>query len=413
MNSNKKKLLVIPHYFYPDVASTGQLITELCEELQNQFSITVICPVPSYTGVIDKKYKTKRFYFEKYMDIDLIRVRVPQFVKGKKLSRIWNIVNYFINAILAIFKSGRQDVILTISQPPIIGGVLGVIAKNVKKAKFIYNIQDFNPEQIEAVGYFKNKALIEIARAIDNGSCKMADMVVVVGMDMKDTLNKRFKKNIPNNIVINNWADDTRIYPLDRDNEKVIEFKKKYDLMDKFVIMYSGNIGLYYDLENIIKVIGEFKNREDMVFAFVGEGAVKQQLVEYCSNNNIGNIRFIPYQEKENLIYSLNAADVHLVSNMKGIKGVSVPSKIYSVIAANKMILGILENNTEARNLIEKYHCGICCNPGDYEAIKKSINYVYKLIMDNSEDRYTNKFSKKYISKEKSINLYEEIIKTI
>lgn len=413
MYLDRKKLLVIPHYFYPDVASTGQLVTELCEELQKEFAITVICPVPSYTGIIDKRYKDKRFYFEKYMDIDVIRVRVPEFVKGKKISRIWNILIYFINAVAATIKSGKQDVILTISQPPIIGGILGVIAKKIKKAKFIYNIQDFNPEQIEAVGYFKNKIAIGIARFVDKYSCKKADIVVVVGKDMKNTLCKRFKKNTPNNIVINNWTDDTKIYPLDKENEKVLQFKKKYGLMGKFVIMYSGNIGLYYDLENIIKVIGEFKDRDDMVFAFVGEGAVKEKLIEYCNCNKIANIKFIPYQKKENLIYSLNAGDVHLVSNMKGIKGVSVPSKIYSVIATNKMILGILENDTEARSLIEKYHCGICCDPGDYAAIKKSINYVYKVVMNNPNYKEINKIIKKDISKTKSISLYKEVIRTM
>ncbi|UZW14940.1 glycosyltransferase family 4 protein [Clostridium pasteurianum] len=416
MDLDKKKLLVIPHYFYPDVASTGQLVTELCEELQKEFSITVICPVPSYTGVIDKKYKNKRFYFEKYMDVNVIRVRVPEFIKGKKISRICNIIIYFINAIGAIVKSGKQDVILTISQPPILGGVLGVIAKKIKKAKFIYNIQDFNPEQIEVVGYFKNKIIIGIARAIDKYSCRKADMIVVVGRDMKETLCKRFKKKIPNNVVINNWADDAKIYPLERENEKVIEFKKRYGLMDKFVIMYSGNLGLYYDLENIIKVIGQFKDKDDMIFAFIGEGAVKEKLMEYCTSNSISNIKFIPYQKKENLIYSLNAGDVHLVSNMKGIKGISVPSKIYSIIAANKMVLGILENDTEARSLIEKYHCGICCNPGNYDDIKKSINYmyyVYKVVMNNSKNNRINDVIKRDISKKKSISLYKEVIRTI
>lgn len=415
MNSDKKKLLVIPHYFYPDVASTGQLATELCEELQKEFHITVICPVPSYTGVIEKKYKRKRFYFEKYLDMDIIRVRVPEFNKRKKISRMWNIIVYFSKAILAILKSGKQDVILTISQPPVLGGVLGVIAKIIKKSKLIYNIQDFNPEQIEVVGYLKNKILIELARCIDKYSCRMADMVVVVGKDMKDTLYKRFKKNIPNNRVINNWVDDTKIYPLEKDHPKVIEFKKKYGLINKCVVMYSGNIGLYYDLENIIKIIGEFRDRQDIVFAFIGEGAVKQKLIEYCNDNRISNVKFIPYQDKENLIYSLNAADVHLVTNMKGIKGVSVPSKIYSIISINKIILGILECNTEARSLIEKYDCGICCEPGDYDAIRNCINYVYQEVINNTEDssKEKNVISRKEISKEISISLYKKVISEI
>lgn len=318
----KKRLLVYAHYFYPDVASTGQLLTELCEGLQDDFDITVICVVPSYTGKIEGKYKIKRFYFEKYQKINIIRVSVPEFVKGNKFSRIKNILMYFVNAIIATFKTGPQDIILTISQPPILGGLLGVIGKKIKKCRLVYNIQDFNPEQIEAVGYNKSKFFINLLRKIDNYTCKKSDTVIVVGRDMQQTLINRFKgKKVPNNIVINNWADETKLYPLDKNHPKVLEFRKKYGLEDKFVIMYSGNLGLYYDLENIIKVFAEFRNMENIVFVFVGDGAVKRNLVNYVEQNNIKNIKFIPYQPKEELNYSLNAADVHIVCNAKGIKG--------------------------------------------------------------------------------------------
>ncbi len=54
---DKKKMLVYAHYFYPDVASTGQILTELCDGLKENFDITVICVVPSYSGRRDIKYK--------------------------------------------------------------------------------------------------------------------------------------------------------------------------------------------------------------------------------------------------------------------------------------------------------------------------------------------------------------------
>ena len=59
--------------------------------------------------------------------------------------------------------------------------------------------------------------------------------------------------------MINNWIDENEIYPLDERNERVVAFKKKYGLDGKFVIMYSGNIGLYYDLENLMKVVERIK----------------------------------------------------------------------------------------------------------------------------------------------------------
>ena len=302
----KKKLLIYAHYFYPDVASTGQILAELAEGMIDAFDITVICVVPSYSGVIEEKYKSKRIYIEEYKGIKLVRVRVPEFKKSNKISRIKNLLAYFFNSLIATAKIEKQDYIYTISQPPILGGVLGVLGKWIKGGKLIYNIQDFNPEQTIAVGYAKNKLLLNTVMAVDKFSCKNSDKVIVVGRDMQETLKNRFNnKKVPSNVFINNWINEKEIYPLDQNHPKIVAFKEKYNLKDKFIIMYSGNIGLYYDLENIIKVIGEFKDREDVVFAFIGDGTVKSKIEEYVTDNKLNNVTFIPYQDKADLIYSL------------------------------------------------------------------------------------------------------------
>ena len=111
----KKKLLIYAHYFYPDVASTGQILTELCEGMIDTFDITVICVVPSYSGTIDEKYKTKRIYKEEHNGIKIIRVRVPEFQKSNKISRIKNLLAYFFNSLLATLKIEKQDYIQVIT----------------------------------------------------------------------------------------------------------------------------------------------------------------------------------------------------------------------------------------------------------------------------------------------------------
>ncbi len=410
---NKKKLLVYAHYFYPDVASTGQILAELCHGLAKDFDITVICVVPSYSGKIEDEYKDKRIYYEVMGDIKIIRVRVCEFKKSKKLSRIKNLLGYFFNSIIATIFLKRQDYILTISQPPILGGLLGVIGKILKGGKLIYNIQDFNPEQTMSVHYTNNQFIINLAMCIDKISCKMANKIIVVGRDMQETLRLRFKnsKKIPNNVFINNWIDEKSIYPLDKKNHKVLEFKNKYKLNNRFVIMYSGNIGLYYDLENLVKVLGNFKHRQDVVFAFVGDGTVKNNIEKYSKDNGLNNVVFIPYQKKEDLIYSLNAADVHLVVNSKGIKGVSVPSKLYGVMAVGKPVLGVLDNGSEGRLIIEKCNCGICIDPADYENVEWAINYILE-----NKDKFRSlgingrMYLEENITKEKAIRKYKENI---
>lgn len=408
----KKKLLIYAHYFYPDVASTGQILTELSEGMSDTFDITVICVVPSYSGTVEEKYKTKRIYEEDYKGMKVIRVRVPEFQKSNKISRIKNLLAYFFNSLLATFKIEKQDYIFTISQPPILGGVLGVLGKWIKGGKLIYNIQDFNPEQTMAVGYSKNQLLLNTVMAVDKFSCKRANKVIVVGRDMQETLRNRFNnKKVPQNVFINNWINEKEIYPLEQNHEKIVNFKEKYNLQDKFIIMYSGNIGLYYDLENIIKVIGEFKDREDVVFAFVGDGTVKDKIVDYVEENQLSNVTFIPYQDKSDLIYSLNAADIHWVVNAKGIKGVSVPSKLYGVMAAGKPVLGVLDEGSEARLIVEDSNCGVCIEPGNYKEISKKINYI---LNNKSEIKSLGHNGREYLetnlTKKVSINKYKENI---
>lgn len=380
--SNKKNLLIYAHYYIPDTASTGQILRELAESMLDKFNITVICVVPSYLGTIEEKYKTQKYYEEEINGVKVLRIRVPEFSKTDKKSRVKNIVSYFFGAMGATFKVGKMDYVFSISQPPILGGLLGVWDKWVKHAKYIYNIQDFNPEQVLAVGYTKNKLITDAMMWFDKFSCKRSDLVITVGRDLVETVENRFKgKKVPKTVMINNWIDENEIYPLDENNEKVQAFKKKYGLDGKFVIMYSGNIGLYYDLENLIKVVKKIKpgtktaDGREVVFAFVGAGSVLDKLVMYKESNNMDNVVFIPYQDKEDLIYSLNAGDVHWCVNAKGIKGVSCPSKYYGLAAAGKPIIGVLEEGSEVRCLIEDTKGGLCCNPGDYEQIEKDIQW--------------------------------------
>lgn len=421
IDTSRKNLLIYAHYYYPDVASTGQILTELAEGLNDSFHITVICTVPSYTGKISQHYRKHKYYFENINGVDVLRIRVPEFRKNFAPSRLYNIAMYFISAIAATFRVEHQDYVFTISQPPILGGLLGVIGKKIKHAKLIYNIQDFNPEQIKAVSFTSNKLVLNTAMALDKYTCKQADKVIVVGRDMIETLKKRFVRSenddsqMPVYSYINNWINEKEIVPLRAEHAEVMEFKKRYGLEDKFVIMYSGNIGLYYDLVNILKVIAKFQEHKDVVFAFIGEGSVLEELQTYRRKHQLSNVCFIPYQDKEKLVYSLNAGDVHFVVNAKGIKGVSVPSKLYGVMSAGKPVLGILEEGSEARLIIEEAGCGISANPGDYEAIEKLIDRFIRL-RDTEELKKMGEAGRdyltKYLTKDVSIEKYREEIES-
>lgn len=418
----KKKLLIYAHYYIPDTASTGQILRELAEGMLDKFDVTVICVVPSYLGTVEDEYKTQRFYHENINGVDILRIRVPEFSKTNTVSRIKNILTYFFGAMIATFKVGKQDYVFSISQPPILGGLLGVWGKWMKHAKYIYNIQDFNPEQVLAVNFSKNKLITGAMMFFDKFSCRRSDLIITVGRDLVQTVHNRFKgKKVPKTVMINNWIDEKEIYPVGANHPKVVAFKEKYGLQDKFVIMYSGNIGLYYDLENMMKVIEQVKpgtktaDGREVVFAFVGAGSVLDKLVVYKEEKHMNNVVFIPYQDKADLIYSLNAGDVHWCVNAKGIKGVSCPSKYYGIAAAGKAVLAVLEKDSEIRCIIEETHGGLCSEPGDYEAMSENL----KWFIENAGTDKVNEMGKRSrenlvqnLTREVSVRKYaEEILK--
>ena len=125
--SNKKNLLIYAHYYIPDTASTGQILRELAEGMLDKFNITVICVVPSYLGTIEDKYKTQKYYEEEINGVKVLRIRVPEFSKTNKKSRVKNILSYFFGAMGATFKVGNMDYVFSISQPPILGGECEII----------------------------------------------------------------------------------------------------------------------------------------------------------------------------------------------------------------------------------------------------------------------------------------------
>ena len=418
----KKKILIYAHYYAPDVASTGQILQDLAEGMTDEFDVTVICTVPSYTGKIAEEYKEKKFFSEEIAGVHILRVPVPEFTKSSKKSRIKNLLAYYLGARKATGMVGEQDYVFAISQPPIMGGMLGVYGKKKLGAKLIYCIQDFNPEQIMATGYFKFKAILKAAMWLDKRSCRKSDLVVTVGRDLCKTLEQRFQGEIvPNYVMINNWIDEKEIYPLLTDNEGVTAFRREYGLDGKFVFMYSGNIGLYYDLEGLIRVIGEFQNAKtpdgrEVMFAFVGAGSVLDKLKKYQKEHQLEHVVFIPYQDKDKLIFSLNAADVHWCVNAKGIKGISCPSKFYGIAAVGKPVLAVLEPESEVRMLIEEIGCGQCAEPGDYQMIRKNIQWFIDHAGDENLARMGSRgraYLMEHLTKVLSIAKYTEAIRKI
>lgn len=373
-----KKMLLYADYFFPDVAATSLLYTELCEDLSKAFDITVICMVPCYIGFIEDKYKTRAFYSEKYKGIKIIRIQVPEADKRNKLSRIRQICAYYHLAKAATRRLGPHDIVMALSSPPFFGGLLGVYGRRKLKAKLIYHIQDFNPEQAEFTGYVHNRFLLWLAKWLDNRSCEKADLVITASLDMQKNLQKRFlKKKIPDNLVIENWVDLQKVMPVPRKGNPLFE---KFSLpKDGFYISYAGNIGIMQDFPTVLQAAKMLEEScPEIQFVIIGDGARKEWIVQTIERKELRNLHLFPMQPsgQESFLYSLG--DVEMVSIGKNVTRCSIPSKTWKICAAGRPILCQADQDSILTEKIAENEMGVCVPPGDAAAFAGAAAGLYK-----------------------------------
>jgi glycosyltransferase involved in cell wall biosynthesis len=169
--------------------------------------------------------------------------------------------------------------------------------------------------------------------------------------------------------VIHNWADCEAITPKSRDNA----FARAHGLGDRFVLMHSGNVGLSQNLDLLVEAAARLTSRERLVVAIVGDGTRRQPLQEMAARRGLTNIRFFPYQPKEQLDDSFATADAFLVSLKQGLEGYIVPSKVYGILASGRPFVAAVDPSCEAAVIAREHHCGTIAPPGEPDALASSI----------------------------------------
>ena len=366
------KILYFNRSFYPDIEATGQLMTDLCEALVKKgHEITVVAGRSYYVNNDKKGFLIQRQY---YKSIEIIRAMGSTFSKRFLFLRIINLSCYFLSAFIGGFLIRKKpDLIIVGTDPPVLG-LIGIFFSKWYKAKFVYYCQDIYPDVGIITGKLKNPALNFLLDQINILSFKVADKVICIGECMKDRIiGKRIDENKID--IVYNWADTSVLHPVLKDEN---HFVAKYNLKNYFTVMYSGNIGLTQNLEKIIEVAKYFKANPKVKFVLIGEGASKLNLQKLVVKYDLSNIEFLPYQSKAELKYSLSAPDIHLVPFEKGLSGITVPSKVYSILACGKPYIGWIERNSEIHSIASKFKCGITVPPGDVRNMIRVINWAIK-----------------------------------
>lgn len=405
IKQEKTRLLVLCELFYPELVSTGQTLTELCEELVRLgVDVEVVCGPPTILG----RGKRVANYIE-HKGIHIRRVGGTGFPKLNLIGRVINQITFAASVFFYLLLHRPQKPILVLTNPPFLALACGVWRLLKITGPYIYLVFDVYPDTAVKLGVLKENGLLSrIWEQLNAFVFKHASAIVVIGRCMEEVITKKMENcNLNTNGKLHHisvWSDDKLISSASSTENPL---KKKWNLEGKFVVGYFGNMGRFHDMETIIRTAELLKDKEDICFLFVGEGHKKQAIMEYATKHNLQNCQFYTYVDRQDLGYLMHLADIGVVSLLEGQEGLSVPSKTLGLMAAGTPIIAVMAASSEIARIVEEENCGIVVKPGEEKKLADTILQFYngnaqlKCMGANalkaiSEKYNLNKISRKY-----------------
>lgn len=400
-------VLIITDSFPPEIKSSANLLFELSEDLAESIhQVTVITGFPKhYINNINQRYRGKLFLCERMNKFKVIRLPSISFVRHipviRGLDQFLLSVIFFFGGII----SGKQDVIFTYS-PPLPLGISAYLLGKIKRAPFIFNVQDIFPQSVIDLGLLKSKVLIKISEVMEKFIYKKARFITVHSEGNRENI---ISKNIDPKkvIVIYNWVDTDLIKPVKiQDNN----FSRKNNLKDKFVVSFAGTMGFAQDLDIVISCAELLKSYKDMLFLLVGDGIKKDGLIRKAEDMQLNNIKFLPVQPKKVYPSILYTSDICVVTLDKSVKTPAVPAKLLNIMASGCPVVACMNLKGDAPKIIKSAECGYCVEADDVKGFSEAILKLYNnSTLRDSMGENGRAYAVKYFSRQVCVSKYKKL----
>ena len=347
------KTYVFTNRVYPPVGgATGELLKDLAEGLVAQGSRVVVITSRGPADLMLPKRQTSN-------GVELIRVGTAPFTRVSHWRRALSYAALYPQFAWQVWRQGKVDAVVSMTDPPL--QVAAVTFGSSKAKRKIHWAQDVYPELAEELGVIPRGGLVAcVLRALASWALRKQDEVVVLGRCMRQRLVGR-GLDAGKIEVIPNWSPVAAPTA-----EEVGAMRKKLGWENKFVALYSGNLGLAHDFDTIISAAKELAGC-GVYIVFAGEGPRADALRRAAAN--LPHVDFLPSQPKSSLAAFLGAADVHLVSVGAGLEGLVVPSKAYGILAAGRPLIYIGSHDSEIGAILRESGAGAVVKNGDSAAL--------------------------------------------
>lgn len=373
------RVLILSLIFRPDNVSTAQIMGDLALDLKSRgHDVLVISTVPHFNEDAEAleaqqidSYWGKILQRSNYRGIDVLHAWMPRKGRSKLLRIIGWIGFHAISTIAGVFTRFRPDVILAPS-PPLTIGVSAWLIGLWHKCPFIYNVQEIYPDVAVNLGLLRNKFAIACFQSLESFVYVKAKALAVISEGMANHI--RNKGIAEEKIrVIPNFVDLEDFHPL----PKINEFSRLYDLHNKFVISYAGNMGAPQGLETLIEAADLLRYEDGIHFLMMGDGSERAALIAKMQHLKLTNITFLSYQPYSLMAEAYAAVDASFVSQAPGTSNDGIPSKVYRIMACARPVIACTEVDSDLGRLITEADGGVVVESGNTLALANAIRQAF------------------------------------
>jgi glycosyltransferase involved in cell wall biosynthesis len=395
------KVLFLTQYFPPETGAPQNRLHSLANYLSDfGADVSVLTAMPNYpkTEVYDG-YQGKSYIREQDGRLTIHRSWIYVSKSKGVVPRLLNYFSFVFTALwIGLVKIKKHDVIICES-PPLFLGITALLLKWLKGSKLVFNVSDLWPESAEKLNIINNKFLLGISYKLEKLIYKKSNLVSGQTQGIISNINLRFPK-VATHLIRN--GIDTKQFSV-RGNGP--SFRTKHHIADDaFVIAYAGIIGHAQGLEIITSAAKKLQSQSKIVFMMVGDGPVKQDLVNIATKDKLNNIIFINSVPRAEMPDVIDACDCYVTPLRKNDLFLgAIPSKIFEPLYFGKPVL--LGVDGEAKQLfVEEGKCALHFEPENVEALVETIkklytdSALYKQLGNNGQQYVTQHFDRRKLA---------------
>lgn len=363
------RVLIISQCFFPEKTGISVTATD-CARFVAEFGheVSVICGMPFYPEWrVHEQYRRKLFCTELLESLTLKRVWLYVPATASTMKRILHELSFSLFAgMRALFQ--RFDLLICIS-PPLTAGFVAALISIIRRKRLWFFVQDIQPDAAVDLGMLRNKRIIELLFWIERFIYSRSEKVLVLSEGMARNLEA---KGVPRSALL--------VIPVSVDIEELTpksfglsNFRRQYSLEEKFLVLYSGNIGVKQNPTIMVECARRLAHRNDIFFAVVGEGAMKKTVQDLIDEYRLANIRILPLRERSELGDMLTSADVLLAPQRKEVVDIVVPSKMIAYLTSKKPVLASAHAESEIARMLKENDAGVIIEPENVETMVEAI----------------------------------------